>query len=61
VGRDIVMLLVAMQIMAKGVILAMVWAGQVSGQPALGQALATTVIVADTAVAVVGLALAIKV
>jgi NADH:ubiquinone oxidoreductase subunit K len=54
------MLLVALQILAKGVILAMVWAGQLSGQPALGQSLAVTVIVADTVVAVIGLALAIR-
>jgi NADH:ubiquinone oxidoreductase subunit K len=61
VRRNIIMLLIALQLLAKGVILALVWAGDMSGQPALGQALATTVIVADTVVAVVGLALAIQV
>jgi NADH:ubiquinone oxidoreductase subunit K len=61
VGRNVVVLLVALQVLAKAVILALVWAGQVSGQPMLGQVLATTVIVADTVVAVIGLALAIQV
>jgi len=61
VRRNIIMLLIALQLLAKSVILALVWAGDMSGQPALGQALATTVIVADTVVAVVGLALAIQV
>jgi NADH:ubiquinone oxidoreductase subunit K len=60
-GRNLVMLLVSLQLLAKAVILALVWAGHVSGQAMLGQVLATTVIVADTVVAVVGLALAIQV
>ena len=61
VGRNVIMLLVGLQILAKSVILALVWSGQASGEPLLGQALATTVIVADTVVAVVGLALAIQI
>ena len=61
IGRNLVMLLVALQLLAKGAIVGFVWAGLVSGQPLLGQALATTVIVADTVVAVVALALSVQV
>jgi NADH-quinone oxidoreductase subunit K len=57
----LIKLLVALQILAKAAVLALVLAGSASGQIALGQSLATTVIVADTIVAVVGLALAIQV
>jgi NADH:ubiquinone oxidoreductase subunit K len=59
--RHLIKLLVALQILAKAAVLALVLAGSASGQIALGQSLATTVIVADTIVAVVGLALAIQV
>jgi NADH:ubiquinone oxidoreductase subunit K len=48
-------------VVAKGTILIMVAAGVMSGHPAIGQSLAITVIVADTVVAVVALALAIQV
>jgi NADH:ubiquinone oxidoreductase subunit K len=60
-SRNLVMLLVALQVMAKAVIVALVWAGQVSGHAQLGQSLAVTVIVADAVVAVVGLALVAQV
>jgi NADH:ubiquinone oxidoreductase subunit K len=42
-------------------VLALVFAGKVSGSLGLGQSTAATVIVADTIVAVVGLALAVQV
>jgi NADH-quinone oxidoreductase subunit K len=61
VSRNLIKLLLVLQILAKAVILALVLAGRVSGHPALGQSLATTVIVADTVVAIVGLALAVRV
>jgi|SRR6476646_7581805 NADH:ubiquinone oxidoreductase subunit K len=57
--RNLIKLLIALQLMAKGAILAFVVAGHAGGKPELGQALAVTVIVADTAVAVLGLALAV--
>lgn len=57
--RNLIKLLIALQLMAKGAILAFVVAGRASGQAELGQALAVTAIVADTAVAVLGLALAV--
>ena len=59
--RHLIKLLVALQILGKAAVLVLVLAGSASGQIALGQSLATTVIVADTIVAVVGLALAIQV
>jgi NADH:ubiquinone oxidoreductase subunit K len=59
--RNLIKIVVALQIAAKAAILALVAAGQASGQVNLGQSLAATVIVADTIVAVVGLALAVQV
>ena len=59
--RSLIKLLIALQILVKAAVLALVLAGSASGQIDLGQSLATTVIVADTIVAVVGLALAVQV
>ena len=59
--RNLIKVVVALQIFAKGTILVMVAAGGISGKPALGQSLAITVIVADTVVTVMALALAIQV
>jgi NADH-quinone oxidoreductase subunit K len=59
--RNLIKIVVALQIMVKGALLALVVAGTAAGQPSLGQSLAVTVIVADTVVAVVGLALAVQV
>ncbi len=59
--RNLIKVIVALQILVKGALLALVAAGAASGQVNLGQSLAATVIVADTVVAVVGLALAVQV
>lgn len=59
--RNLIKIVIALQLLTKAAALAMVVAGQVSGQVNLGQSLALTVIVADTIVAVVGLALAVQV
>lgn len=59
--RNLIKLVIALQILAKAAALALVVAGQMSGHMNLGQSLALTVIVADTIVAVVGLALAVQV
>lgn len=61
VSRNLIKVIVALQILVKGAMLAMVIAGQVSGKVAISQSMALTVIVADTIVAVVGLALAVQV
>jgi multisubunit Na+/H+ antiporter MnhC subunit len=59
--RNLIKIVVALQVFAKGAILLMVAAGGVAGKPAIGQSLAITVIVADTVVTVMALALAIQV
>ena len=59
--RNLIKIVVALQVFAKGTILVMVAAGAMSGRPAIGQSLAITVIVADTIVTVMALALAIQV
>jgi NADH:ubiquinone oxidoreductase subunit K len=59
--RNLIKIVIALQIMVKAVVLALVAAGSASGQINLGQSLALTVIVADTVVATIGLALAVKV
>lgn len=59
--RNLFQLIIGLQLLVKGAILALVVAGKVSGHLMLGQAVAVTVIVADTAVAVIGLALAIQI
>jgi NADH-quinone oxidoreductase subunit K len=59
--RNMIKVIVALQILAKGAMLALVLAGYLTGQIQLGQSIALTVIVADTIVAVIGLALAVQI
>lgn len=61
ISRNLIKVVVALQLLVKGAMIALVLAGNVSGQPNLGQSLALTVVVADTIVAVVALALAVQV
>lgn len=61
ITRNLIKIVMVLQILVKGVILALVFAGKLSGNLGLGQSIAATVIVADTIVAVVGLALAVQV
>lgn len=61
ITRNLIKVVMVLQILIKGVILALVLAGNLGGNPGLGQSTAATVIVADTIVAVVGLALAVQV
>jgi NADH-quinone oxidoreductase subunit K len=61
VVSNLIKVMVALQILGKGAVLALVIAGSLRGQANLGQSMALTVIVADTIVAVVGLALAVQV
>ncbi|MAT41991.1 MAG: hypothetical protein CL609_06590 [Anaerolineaceae bacterium] len=61
VTRNMIRVVVALQIIVKGAMLALLLAGRMRGQLALGQSMALTVIVADTIVAVLGLALAVQV
>lgn len=61
VSRNLIKVVVALQILVKGAMLALVLAGRLNGQLATASSLALTVIVADTIVAVIGLALAVQV
>lgn len=59
--RNLLQIVVALQLLVKAAVLALVLAGKISGHINLGQSLAVTVIVADTIVAVIGLALAVQI
>ena len=61
VSRNLIKIVVALQILVKAALLGLVAAGSVSGQINLGQSLAITVIVADTVVAVIGIALGVQI
>jgi NADH:ubiquinone oxidoreductase subunit K len=61
ITRNLIKIVLVLQILVKAVVLALVLAGKASGNLGLGQSIAATVIVADTVVAVVALALAVQV
>jgi NADH:ubiquinone oxidoreductase subunit K len=61
ITRNLIKVIIILQVLIKAAVLALVLAGQAGRQPGLGQSLAATVIVADTMVAVVGLALAVQI
>jgi len=58
--RNLIKMIIALQIASKGVIVALILAGNASGHPDLAQSLAATFILVDTLVAVIGLALAVQ-
>jgi NADH-quinone oxidoreductase subunit K len=58
--RNMIKIVIALQIMVKGAMIALVAAGGLNDQLNLGQSLALAVITADTIVAIIGLALAIR-
>ena len=59
--RNLFQVIVGLQIIVKGAVMALIVAGKMSGQLMLAQSIAVTVIVADTAVAVMALALVLQV
>jgi NADH-quinone oxidoreductase subunit K len=59
-SRNLIKIVIALQIVGKAAVLALVAAGAARGQPDLGQSIAVTVIVADTVAAVLGLALSVQ-
>ena len=61
ITRNLIKVVLVLQILIKAVILALILAGKMSGSLGLGESTAATVIVADTIVAVVGLALGVQV
>jgi NADH-quinone oxidoreductase subunit K len=61
IKRNLIKMVIALQILVKAALLGLVLAGSISYKINLSQSLAITVIVVDTVVAVVGIALAIQV
>jgi len=61
ISRNLIKLVIALQILVKAALLGLVLGGDMSAQINLSQSLAITVIVADTVVAVIGMALAVQV
>ncbi|MCC6146857.1 MAG: NADH-quinone oxidoreductase subunit K [Anaerolineaceae bacterium] len=59
--RNLIKVIVSLQIMVKGMMLGFVLAGRLAGNVSLGQSLAILVIVVDTIVAIIGLALAVQI
>ena len=60
-SRNLIKVIVGLQILVKGSMLAFVLAGRMVGNVTLGQSLALTVIVVDTIVAVIGLAISVQI
>lgn len=61
ITRNLIKVIMVLQLLVKAAVLGLMLAGKVSGQLGVGQSMAATVIVADTMVAVVGLAIAIQI
>lgn len=61
ISRNLIKVVVALQILGKAALLALITAGSISDQINLGQSFTLTVIVADTVVAVIGMAFAIQI
>ncbi len=61
VSRNLIKIVIMLQILAKAAMLGLLVAGSASNQINLSQSLVITVIVADTVVAVIGMALAVQV
>ena len=59
--RNLIKVVIALQILVKAALLGIISAATISNRINLGQSMAITVIVADTVVAVIGIALAIQV
>ncbi len=60
-SRNLIKVVVALQILVKGALLGLIAAGNANGQLGLSQSMALTVIVADTIVAVMGIALGVQI
>jgi NADH-quinone oxidoreductase subunit K len=61
ITRNLIKMVIVLQILVKSALVALVLAGKASGNLGLGQSIAATVLVADTIVAVVALAFAVQV
>ncbi len=60
-SRNLIKIVIALQILVKAALLGLVAAGNFNGQINLSQSMALTVIVADTIVAVMGIALGVQI
>ena len=60
-SRKLIKVIVGLQLLVKGAVLAFMLAAHLTQNENLGQTLGVTIIVADTIVAVVGLALAVQI
>ncbi len=60
-SRNLIKIVIALQILVKAALLGLVAAGNANGQINLSQSMALTVIVADTIVAVMGIALGVQI
>lgn len=61
INRHLIKIIIGLQIMVKSAILAIVFAGDAAGQIEMAQSIALTVIVVDTIVAVLALALTVQI
>jgi NADH-quinone oxidoreductase subunit K len=61
IRRNLIKIVIALQIIVKAALLGLITAGAANDQINLGQSMAITVIVADTVVAVIGMAFAVQV
>lgn len=61
ISRHLIKIIIGLQIMVKSAILAIVIAGDAAGQIEMAQSIALTVIVVDTIVAVLALALTVQI
>jgi NADH:ubiquinone oxidoreductase subunit K len=61
ISRNLIKMVIILQILVKATVLGLIIAGRMSARINLSQSMGITVIVADTIVAVVGLALAVQV
>lgn len=59
--RNMIKMIIVLQVLVKTALLGIITAGHIQGQVDLGQSFALTILVADTVVAVIGLALAVQV
>lgn len=61
ISRNLIKVIIALQILVKGAMIALIMAGKLANQVSVGQSMAITVIVADTIVAVIALAMAVQI
>ena len=61
ITRNLIKVVVALQILVKGILVAFIIAGNLQAKINLSQSMALTILVADTIVAVIALAIAVQV